>query len=119
MKRHLLSDELRPVGRTPGCCGMLIPQAWGGAGEGAGTDTVSYVMMLEEVARVDAALAVALSVTNSLAAVPIFEARIGPTAAKKYLSRLAQGKILGAFCLTEPQAGSDLGGNYDVCCASR
>jgi alkylation response protein AidB-like acyl-CoA dehydrogenase len=62
--------------------------------------------MLEEVARVDAALAVALSVTNSLAALPV--AQYGTESQRqKYLSRLARGEILGAFCLTEPQAGSD------------
>jgi len=94
-------DELRKIGEL-GCCGMLIPESWGGAG----ADTISYVLMLEEVARVDAAMAVALSVTNSLAALPIL--KYGTDAQReKYLRRLAHGEILGAFCLTEPQAGSD------------
>jgi alkylation response protein AidB-like acyl-CoA dehydrogenase len=94
-------DELRKLGEL-GCCGMLIPEEWGGSG----ADTISYVLMLEEAARVDAAMAVALSVTNSLAAYPIF--KYGTEAhRKKYLPRLAKGEILGAFCLTEPQAGSD------------
>jgi len=93
--------ELRKLGEL-GCCGMLVPESWGGAG----ADTISYVLMLEEVARVDAAMAVALSVTNSLAAFPI--AKYGTEAQRqKYLPRLAHGEILGAFCLTEPQAGSD------------
>ncbi len=93
--------ELRKLGEL-GCCGMLVPESWGGAG----ADTISYVLMLEEVARVDAAMAVALSVTNSLAAFPI--ARYGTEAQRqKYLPRLAHGETLGAFCLTEPQAGSD------------
>jgi butyryl-CoA dehydrogenase len=93
--------ELRKLGEL-GCCGMLVPETWGGAG----ADTISYVLMLEEVARVDAAMAVALSVTNSLAAFPLV--KYGAEAQrKKYLSRLAHGEILGAFCLTEPQAGSD------------
>ena len=48
---------------------MLIPEEWGGAG----TDTVSYALMLEEVARVDASTAVALSVTNSVVAVPLWK----------------------------------------------
>src|SRR5260370_7601846 len=62
--------------------------------------------MLEEVARVDASMAVALSVTNSVVAWPLW--RHGNDAQRrKYLSRLARGEILGAFCLTEPQAGSD------------
>jgi alkylation response protein AidB-like acyl-CoA dehydrogenase len=93
--------ELRKIGEL-GCCGMLIPESWGGAG----ADTISYVLMLEEVARVDAAMAVALSVTNSLAALPVW--KYGTDAQReKYLRRLAHGEILGAFCLTEPQAGSD------------
>src|SRR3979409_1140030 len=95
------ADELRKLGEL-GCCCMLIPESWGGLG----TDTISYVLMLEEVARVDAAMAVALSVTNSLAAFPL--AKYGTDAQRqKYLPRLAHGEILGAFCLTEPQAGSD------------
>ena len=93
--------ELRKLGDL-GCCGMLVPESQGGAG----ADTISYVLMLEEVAREDAAMAVALSVTNSLVAFPI--AKYGTEAQRqKYLPRLMHGQILGAFCLTEPQAGSD------------
>src|SRR4029077_18676510 len=94
-------DELRMLGEL-GCCGMLVPEERGGSG----ADTISYVLMLEEVARVDAAMAVALSVTNSLGAFPIFKYGTEPQR-EKYLARLAKGEILGAFCLTEPQAGSD------------
>src|SRR5271154_3592732 len=97
-------DQLKKLGEL-GCCGMLIPEEWGGAG----TDTVSYALMLEEVARVDASTAVALSVTNSVVTVPLWKS--GTEAQKKkYLSRLSRGEILGAFCLTEPQAGSDAAG---------
>ena len=93
--------ELRKLGEL-GCCGMLVPEEWGGAG----MDTVSYVVMLEEVARVCASTAVTLSVTNSVVAVPVW--KCGTEAQrKKYLPRLARGEILGSFCLTEPQAGSD------------
>ena len=93
--------EIRRLGEL-GCCGMLIPEEGGGAG----LDTISYVLMLEEVARVDASMAVALSVTNSVVAWPLW--RHGNDAQRrKYLPRLARGEILGAFCLTEPQAGSD------------
>jgi butyryl-CoA dehydrogenase len=88
-----------------GCCGMLTPEEWGGPG----LDTVSYVLMLEEVARVDAAMATSLGVTNSAVQVPLLG--FGTEAQKKkYLRRLATGEILGAFCLTEPQAGSDAAG---------
>ncbi len=95
------ADELRRLGEM-GCCGMLVPEEWGGTG----TDTLSYVLMLEEVARIDASLAVALSVTNSVVAWPLY--RHGSDAQRhRYLAQLARGEILGAFCLTEPRAGSD------------
>jgi butyryl-CoA dehydrogenase len=97
-------EQLRKLGEL-GCCGMLISDEWGGAG----TDTISYAIMLEEVARVDASTAVILSVTNSVVAVPIWKHGTEQQR-KKYLSRLARGEILGAFCLTEPQAGSDAAG---------
>ena len=96
--------EIRRLGEL-GCCGMLIPEEYGGAG----TDTVTYALMLEEVARVCASTAVTLSVTNSVAAAPILN--YGTEAQrKKYLPRLARGEILGGFCLTEPAAGSDAAG---------
>ena len=96
--------ELRKLGEL-GFCGMMIPEEWGGAG----TDTISYAVMIEEVARVDASTAVVVSVTNTVSAGPVF--KHGTEAQKKkYLSRLARGEIIGAFCLTEPQAGSDAGG---------
>ncbi|HTV60536.1 MAG TPA: acyl-CoA dehydrogenase family protein [Verrucomicrobiae bacterium] len=94
-------EELRRLGEL-GCCGMLIPEEWGGAG----TDTISYALMLEEVARVDASIAVALSVTNSVVAAPLWKHGTDEQRGK-YLARLARGEILGSFCLTEPQAGSD------------
>lgn len=88
-----------------GCCGMLMPEEWGGPG----LDAISYVLMIEEVARVDAAMATSLSVTNSAVQVPLLT--FGSDAQKKkYLHRLATGEILGSFCLTEPQAGSDAAG---------
>jgi alkylation response protein AidB-like acyl-CoA dehydrogenase len=88
-----------------GCCGMLTPEEWGGGG----LDTISFVLMMEEVARVDAAMATSLSVTNSALQPPLLQ--FGSDAQKKkYLSRMATGEILGAFCLTEPQAGSDAAG---------
>ncbi|MGA8103373.1 MAG: acyl-CoA dehydrogenase family protein [Candidatus Acidiferrales bacterium] len=98
------AEQIRKLGEL-GCCGMLVPEEWGGAG----TDTVAYAIMIEEVARVCASTAVALAVTNSVAGVPIF--RHGTESQKaKYLTRLSRGEILGGFCLTEPQAGSDAAG---------
>jgi alkylation response protein AidB-like acyl-CoA dehydrogenase len=95
------ADEIRKLAAL-GCCGMMVPETWGGPG----LDTISYVLMLEEVARIDASMATALSVTNSAVQVPLLN--FGSDAQKKkYLQRLATGEILGAFCLTEAQAGSD------------
>jgi len=65
-EEHFPAEELRALG-VLGCCGMLVPEEWGGAG----MDSIAYVTMLEEVARVDAAMAVTLSVTNSVVCVPI------------------------------------------------
>jgi butyryl-CoA dehydrogenase len=120
--RQFMDNEVRPSvrqrdreGRYPaaevkklaelGCCGMLVPEEWGGPG----LDTVSYVLMLEEVARVDAAMATSLSVTNSAVQAPLL-AFGNDVQKKKYLRRMASGEILGSFCLTEPQAGSDAAG---------
>jgi alkylation response protein AidB-like acyl-CoA dehydrogenase len=97
-------DEIKKLAEL-GCCGMLVPEEWGGPG----LDTISYVLMLEEVARVDTAMATSLSVTNSAVQVPLLH--FGNDAQKeKYLRRMASGEILGSFCLTEPQAGSDAAG---------
>jgi len=88
-----------------GCCGMLMPEEWGGPG----FDTVSYVLMIEEVARVYAAMSTALGVTNSAVQMPLLQ--FGTEAQKqKYLKRLATGEILGSFCLTDAAAGSDAAG---------
>jgi butyryl-CoA dehydrogenase len=95
------TEQIRKLGEM-GCCGMCVPEEWGGAG----MSTVSYVVMLEEVARVCAATAVTLSVTNSVVAMPLY--KHGTDAQReKYLKKLARGEMIGAFCLTEPQAGSD------------
>jgi butyryl-CoA dehydrogenase len=98
------AEQIRKLGEL-GCCGMLVPEEWGGAG----TDTISYALMLEEVARVCASTAVALSVTNSVVGVPVWKFG-SESQKKKYLMPLSRGEILGAFCLTEPQAGSDAAG---------
>lgn len=85
-----------------GLLGMIIPEEYGGAG----FDTVSYALALEEIARADSSVAVIVSVTNSVCCYPILA--YGTEEQKqKYLVPLAKGEQLGAFCLTEPQAGSD------------
>jgi len=96
--------QLRKIGEM-GCCGMLTPEEWGGAG----LDTMSYVLMMEEVARVHCAMSTALGVTNGAVQVPLL--KFGTEEQKKkYLKRMAMGETLGAFCLTEPGAGSDAAG---------
>jgi alkylation response protein AidB-like acyl-CoA dehydrogenase len=97
-------DLLKKLGEM-GCCGMLTPEQWGGPG----LDTVSYVLMLEEVSRVFTAMSTALGVTNSAVQAPLVQ--FGTEAQKEnYLHRLASGEILGSFCLTEAGAGSDAAG---------
>lgn len=85
-----------------GLLGMIIPEEYGGAG----FDTVSYALALEEIAQADSSVAVIVSVTNSVCCYPILS--FGTEEQKqKYLVPLAKGEKLGAFCLSEPQAGSD------------
>ena len=97
-------DAIKKLGAL-GCCGMLLPEEWGGPG----LDTISYVLMLEEVARVHTAMATAISVTNSAVQTPLL-VYASDEQRSRYLRRLATGEILGAFCLTEPAAGSDAAG---------
>jgi len=98
------AEEIRKIAEL-GCCGMLMPEEWGGAG----LDHISYVLMLEEVARVDCAMSTSLGVTNSAVQIPLLKFG-SDSQKKKYLPRLSSGEILGSFCLTEPQAGSDAAG---------
>ena len=94
-------DNLKKLGEL-GLMGMMVPPEYGGSG----ADTVSYVVALAEVAYACAATAVVMSVHNSIVCESIL--RSGTEDQKKnYLPRLASGEILGAFALTEPNAGSD------------
>jgi len=87
-----------------GLLGMLVPEEYGGAG----SDVLSYLLAIEEIARVDPAVAVTMSVTNSVCCWPL--AQFGSEALKrKALPPLASGETLGGFGLTEPGAGSDAG----------
>ena len=94
-------DVMRAAG-VRGLCGVTIPKAWGGAG----LDYVSYTLAIEAVARVSATVAVALSVTNSLVAELIAHAGRAPQK-EQWLRRLAKGEVIGAFALSEPEAGTD------------
>lgn len=85
-----------------GFLGMLIPEEWGGSG----LDSVTYLLALEEIARVDPALAVSMSVHNSLPTQMILWH--GSDELKRtYLRPMAEGRMLGAFALSEAHAGSD------------
>ncbi len=109
-----LSQELDETGRFPqelvdkmgelGLMGIPIPESYGGAG----MDTVAYATAVIELAKVDASVAITLAAHTSLGTMPIFLA--GNEAQKQeWLPKLASGEILGAFGLTEPNAGSDAG----------
>lgn len=85
-----------------GFLGMLVPDTYGGAD----TDHVAYALALEEIAAGDGATSTIMSVHNSVGCMPIL--KFGTEAQKqKFLVPMAQGEKIGAFCLTEPQAGSD------------
>ncbi len=87
-----------------GLTGLPFPEAYGGAG----VDSLSYFLVLEEIAKVSAALATSLSVHVSLSGIPIMN--YGTDAQKaEYLPHLVAGTKIGAFALTEPNAGSDAG----------
>ena len=95
------SDAIRAMGEL-GLLGMVVPEEWGGAG----ADHISYALALEEIAAGDGACSTIMSVHNSVACTPIL--RFGTEAQKeRFLRPMARGEWLGAFCLTEPQAGSD------------
>jgi butyryl-CoA dehydrogenase len=85
-----------------GLLGMLVPPEW----DGAGADNVAMALAIEEIAAGDGATSTIMSVQNSVCCMPIL--RYGTDEQKaRYLRPLARGEWLGAFCLTEPHAGSD------------
>jgi butyryl-CoA dehydrogenase len=99
--RSFPAEALREMGEL-GFLGMLVPEEHGGIG----SDHVTYAMALEEIAAGDGAVSTIMSVHNSVGCMPIY--RFGTPAQKeRFLGQLAQGKMIAAFCLTEPQAGSD------------
>lgn len=94
-------DRIREMGEL-GLMGMLVPEDY----DGAKTDHISYALALEEVAAGNGALSTVMSVHNSVGCVPILN--YGSEDQKnRFLKPMARGEQLGAFCLTEPQAGSD------------
>ena len=94
-------DVIRKLGEM-GILGMMVPEEYGGAG----LDALSYILAVEELARVCASTAVIMSVNNSVFCYPVW--KFGTEEQKKtILAEVASGRALGAYALTEPQSGSD------------
>lgn len=95
------TEQIKKMGEL-GFMGMMIDPKYGGSG----LDTISYVLAMEEISKIDASASVVMSVNNSLVCWGL--QTFGTEEQKqKYLTRLATGEIIGAFCLSEPEAGSD------------
>jgi len=100
-KQEFPHEQIKKLGEL-GFMGMMVSPEYGGAG----MDTISYVLAMEEISKIDASTSVCMSVNNSLVCWGL--EKYGTEEQKrKYLVPLAQGKIIGAFCLSEPEAGSD------------
>ncbi len=100
-KQLFPTEEIRQLGEL-GFLGMMVDPKYGGGG----MDAVSYVLAMEEISKVDASASVVMSVNNSLVCWGL-EAYGTEEQKQKYLTRLSTGEIIGAFCLSEPEAGSD------------
>lgn len=101
-------EQIKKLGEL-GFMGMMVPEQYGGAG----LDTLSYVIAIEEISRVDASCGVIMSVNNSLVCYGL--TKHGSEEQKqKYLVPLASGKKLGAFALSEPEAGSDATNQHTI-----
>ncbi len=95
------AEQIKALGEL-GFMGMMVDPKYGGSG----MDTLSYVLVMEELSKVDASTSVAVSVNNSLVCWGL-ETFGNEEQKQKYLVPLAKGETLGAFCLSEPEAGSD------------
>lgn len=100
-KQEFPAEQIKELGAL-GFMGMMVSPEYGGSG----MDTMSYVLAMEEISKIDASTSVCMSVNNSLVCWGI--EKFGSEAQKqKYLVPLASGQKIGAFCLSEPEAGSD------------
>lgn len=100
-KQKFPAEEVKELGKL-GFLGMMVSPKYGGGG----MDCISYVLAMEEISKVDASCSVVMSVNNSLVCWGLEE--YGTEEQKqKYLTPLARGEVIGAFCLSEPEAGSD------------
>jgi alkylation response protein AidB-like acyl-CoA dehydrogenase len=100
-KEEFPVEAVRKLGAL-GFMGMMVPPEYGGSG----LDMVSYVLAIEEISKVDASCGVIMSVNNSLVCYGL-DRWGSPSQKEKYLRELATGRKLGAFALSEPEAGSD------------
>ncbi|OAQ38484.1 acyl-CoA dehydrogenase [Pedobacter psychrophilus] len=95
------TEQVRKLGEL-GFMGMMVDPKY----NGAGMDVISYVLVMEELSKIDASTSVVVSVNNSLVCYGL-EAYANEAQKQKYLKPLATGEKIGAFCLSEPEAGSD------------
>ena len=94
-------EQVKKLGEL-GFLGMMVDPKY----NGGGMDTISYVLAMEEISKIDSSVSVIMSVNNSLVCWGL-ETYGTEEQKQKYLTRLATGEIIGAFCLSEPEAGSD------------
>lgn len=95
------TEQVKKMGEL-GFLGMMVDPKYGGSG----LDSVSYILAIAEISKVDASSAVIMSVNNSLVCAGL-EKYANEEQKLKYLVPLAKGEVIGAFCLSEPEAGSD------------
>lgn len=100
-KQEFPSSLVKKMGDL-GFMGIMVDPAYGGSG----MDATSYVLVMEELSKIDASASVIVSVNNSLVCYGL-EAYGNEDQKQKYLTKLATGEMVGAFCLSEPEAGSD------------
>lgn len=100
-KQEFPAEQVKKMGEL-GFLGMMVSPEYGGGG----MDTISYVLAMEELSKVDASCSVIVSVNNSLVCYGL-QSYANEEQKEKYLTKLATGEKLGAFCLSEPEAGSD------------
>ena len=100
-KQHFPDELVKKMGEL-GFLGIMVDPKYGGSG----MDTISYVLIMEELSKIDASASVIVSVNNSLVCYGL-EAYGSEEQKQKYLTKLATGEFVGAFCLSEPEAGSD------------
>lgn len=100
-KQKVAIEQIKKLGEL-GFLGMMVDPKY----NGGGLDTISYVLAMEEISKIDASVSVCMSVNNSLVCWGL-ETFGNEEQKQKYLTKLATGEMIGAFCLSEPEAGSD------------